>query len=206
MNNRFQRTRWQHLFFANILLLWCCMGCSDPTAPYDPNARVIPSSGSYFISSYDEVTAADSVVGHLHNDTVRVTDRGLSILGKTDVIATIASGDSITKYYHYDSNGDLSMTYEPLKVWIVYPFGSHDTTNENNPLLAQNHIYEGEDTLTIKGKRVPVSVTLTTITERDGSTVTSEEFYAHSLGWIVKRELSDGFTDTRSLLFDYAIH
>ncbi len=102
----------------------------------------IPNAGSYFITANLQYDSTGALVS---SDTSVETffRTGLSIYGKTDVVEAIDSSDGSvtdTTYYHYESDGDVSVYGQNIIGsigWTTYPFGSQQAQTINGDTTIQ---------------------------------------------------------------------
>ncbi len=186
-------------------------GCKTSTSPSNSSITT-PGAGSYFVN----VSQSKDTMGMITSSdtsTDNVVQTGLAFSGKTnvmEVITTNSDGSHDTNYFHYESNGDVSVyaassstgfgTLPTNNGWITIPFASQGTTTSSSDTTIDGYPFHvnftvagaGSGSVTIKGKSFSTENAKMTIAMSGSvfgqainmSTATTLQF-APSLGYVV---------------------
>jgi hypothetical protein len=210
------------LFVASAFLGSCK---SSSTGPGSSNIKT-PGVGSFFITEEQTLDSNGTVISS-YFDTATVAQAGLTVMGKTNVVA-MNLGVPDLQYYNYEPNGDLSYLTDDAgpEEWGTIPFGSQGMTQL--PAQSGSGFHEtktavgaGTGSVIVNGqsfsteKVIVTSVfTDTLFNETSQDTTIDTAQFAPAIGWIVSEE-TPGTRDhilgvmsstRRSVLVDYKLY
>jgi hypothetical protein len=167
------------------------------------------STFTYVHVFYDSLNRR--VEGNIHVDTVMAT--GLSLYGKKNIMSVhsrIRSSGNTPAYYNFEPNGDISLYFENIRLWLTYPIQSHshrtyifiDTISDNEHTVSKANIsYEGISTMSLGDTSLAVTkikwfglFTFTNSVMNYTDTIIAYYYFAPSIGYLVKQR-TEGGTD-----------
>ena len=198
--------------FCSRALRIACVGslalaaCTESPTSVEPGPTVRPTVGSiYTYRSYRTDSTGKEVPGSSNTVTARVLATGQSYRSRSDL--TVIEEKAFELYVHYGADGDIAIfpsvpdTTTSVE-WIELPFGSRRTivappvstsvgtttitTTSNTSFVSVEVIETSGGPLVAQRIKITQSLTVSIGGSKQTSTVTSNMWYAPSIGYLAK--------------------